>query len=72
MNGLTSFEIIVKVPNISGRGHQRFKFYGSQIKQVHNGAGVPTFYAPCWDLKDDRQGVINLFPDWTVKSIYFD
>ena len=54
-------------------------FYGDEIRRdTANGAGEPVLYAPCFREIDpkkhtfDRRGVINLNPDWTVKSLFWD
>lgn len=66
---MKSFE--VKVYTI---GHT-YVFYGDDVRRdTTDGSGTPILYAPCMEIDEAHKlvlnrGVINLNPDWTVKSI---
>jgi len=52
-------------------------FYGNDInRNTTDGGGNQVLYARCWELTEDekpvRRGVINLDPNWTVKSLYWE
>ena len=60
-----NFKVVVKI------GEKRYMFYGNLIvRNTTDAAGDPILFAPCWDMSNDKKGVINLNPDWTVKSVY--
>lgn len=52
-------------------------FYGDMIERnTADGDGNPLYHAVCYDVTPDgkvlRRGVINLNPDWTVKSLFWE
>ncbi len=70
MKGVSSFEVTVY------HDGKQYVFYGDEVRRdTTDGAGNQVLYARCYRIVDpvkhtfDMRGVVNLNPDWTVKSI---
>ena len=70
---MSSFEITA---NVNG---QTVVFYGDEIaRNVTDGAGNLLLHAPCYRVINpkthtfDKRGVVNLNPDWTIRSLYWN
>ena len=59
---------------------KRYAFNGRDIdRKTADGAGQQILYAPCWEERINEEldtveivghGVVNLNPDWSIRSLY--
>ena len=70
---MKSFEVTAYI------NHETVVFYGDDIRRdTTDGSGTVILYAPCFRVIDpkrhtfDKRGVVNLNPDWTIKSLFWN